>query len=96
MQHSVSFNWKEKRPPVKFKWRGNHHLYYGIFFAAFGIFNWFMGIDNAELSGIIPFWQLLVGIGIGIIVDDTIEHLVTADTPLRIFYEKIIRPLLFK
>ena len=51
---------------VKFEWRGNHHSYYGIFLAVFGIFNWYMGVDNGELSTLIPLWQACIGIGINI------------------------------
>lgn len=85
---------KKLKPHVPFEWRGNHHLYYGIFLAIFGFFNWYMGIDNGELTTLIPLWQTCIGIGIYMIVDDTIEHTITADTPLRILYIKIIRPLL--
>lgn len=77
------------KPPVKFVWKGNHHSYYGIFFIAFGLFNWYMGIDNSNLASLIPFWQSLVGLGTYMIVDDVIEHKVTADTPLRILYRKL-------
>jgi len=82
------------RPPVPFKWRGNHHSYYGIFLVAFGFFNWYMGIDNGDLVVLIPFWQSLIGIGLFMLVDDIIEHTITRDTPLRILYEEAICPLL--
>jgi uncharacterized membrane protein len=82
------------KPPVKFKWRGNHHGYYGIFFIVFGLFNWYMGIDNAELTTLIPLWQSFAGIGIFMLIDDIIEHTITRDTPLRLLYEKIFRPIL--
>lgn len=81
---------------VPFKWRGNHHSYYGIFLAVFGLFNWYMGIDNGELASLIPMWQGLVVIGTLMIVDDVIEHTWTASTPLRILYIKIIKPILEK
>jgi len=83
------------RPPVKFHWKGNHHLYYGIFFVAFGIFNWYMGIGNGELDSILSLWYSCIGIGLYMIIDDIVEHTVTADTPLRLLYEKI-RPYLRK
>ena len=81
---------------VDFEWRGNHHSYYGIFLAVFGIFNWYMGIDNGELSTLIPLWQACIGIGTLMLIDDIIEHTLTADTPLRIIYVKIIKPMLIK
>ena len=84
------------KPLVPFKWRGNHHSYFGAFFIAFGIFNWFMGVDNGELSTLIPLWQACIGIGTLMLVDDIIEHTLTADTPLRIIYVKIIKPMLIK
>lgn len=83
-----------RRPPVPFQWRGNHHLYHGIWIAAFGLFNWYMGIDNGELETLIPFWQFLVCIGVFAIFDDLYEHLICGDSPLRIIYEKLIRPWL--
>ena len=78
---------------VPFQWRGNHHCYHGAFILAFGLFNWYMGIDNGELTTLIPFWKLLVGVGGFMIIDDVIEHTITADTPLRILYEHI-KPIL--
>ena len=53
-----------------------------------------MGIDNAELETLIPFWQSLVVIGTVFIIDDLYEHLICGDSPLRIIYEKLIRPWL--
>ena len=82
------------RPPVKFEWRGNHHGYYGIFFIVFGIFNYIMGVDNGVLDKLLPFWNFFTLVGIVFLVDDAVEHWVTADTPLRILYEKVFRPLL--
>ena len=78
------------REPVKFKWRGNHHLYHGIWFIGFGLFQWYMGIDNYPLDSLIPLWQLIISVGIFMVVDDVIEHTITGDTPLRILYEKVI------
>ncbi|MCK4328505.1 hypothetical protein KAX02_01555 [candidate division WOR-3 bacterium] len=79
---------------VQFHWKGNHHAYYGIWLIFFGIFNNYMAIDNGELAATIPFWQLCIGIGAFMLVDDIIEHTLTADTPLRILYDKIIKPRL--
>ena len=53
-----------------------------------------MGIGNGELVTLIPLWQSFIGIGLFMIVDDIVEHTITADTPLRIFYERVIRPAL--
>lgn len=82
------------RPHVLFKWRGNHHSYFGIFLIVFGLFNNYMAIDNGELAATIPFWQLCIGIGAFMLVDDIIEHTLTADTPLRILYDRFIKPRL--
>jgi len=82
------------RPPIEFKWRGNHHLYHGLWFIGFGLFNWYMGVDNYPLDSLIPVWQGMVGIGAFMVVDDVIEHWVTGDTPLRLLYEHIILPML--
>lgn len=84
------------RPHVPFQWKGNHHLYHGIWLAAFGIFQWYMGVDNGVLSNVIPLWQCLIGIGVFMVIDDIIEHTVTADTPLRLLYEEVILPILKK
>lgn len=83
-------------PKVPFKWKGNHHAYHGIWIMAFGIFQWYMGVDNAELTVLIPFWQTLIGIGAFMLIDDIIEHTITRDTPLRLLYDKIIKPILKK
>lgn len=82
------------RPLVPFRWKGNHHLYHGIWIMGFGLFQWYMGIDNGDLAKLIPMWQVFVGVGIFMIVDDIIEHTVTGNTPLRILYEKVIVPIL--
>ena len=84
------------RPPVPFVWKGNHHSYYGIWFIGFGIFNWYMAIGNVPMDALIPFWKFLIGTGLFMLIDDIIEHKYTADTPLRIIYEKIVVPLLYK
>ena len=81
-------------PHIPFKWKGNHHSYHGLWILAFGIFQWYMGIDNGELETLIPFWQLLIGVGVFMVIDDVIEHLITADTPLRLLYDKVIKPWL--
>jgi len=86
-------NWQ---PPIPFKWKGNHHVYHGIWIVGFGLFNWYMGMDNGYLTSAIPIWQAMVGIGVFMIVDDVIEHTITGSTPLRMIHEKIIVPILMK
>jgi len=82
------------KPPVQFKWKGNHHLYYGIFIMIFGLFNWYMGMGNGELAKLTQLWQAFVCVGAYLIIDDLIEHLVTADTPLRLIYDNLIKQYL--
>ncbi len=79
------------RSPVKFVWKGNHHSYYGVFFIAFGLFNWYMGSGNGFLESLLPFWQAFVVIGMYLIIDDIIEHKFTADTPLRLIYRILFK-----
>lgn len=80
------------RPPVKFHWRGNHHLYYGIFFFVFGVFNEYMSWGNGNLAApLMPLWTVITVSGAGMIVDDVIEHTWTADTPLRILYRFLFK-----
>jgi hypothetical protein len=84
------------RKPIKFHWKGLHHSYTGAWFVAFGLFSWYMCIDNGELATLIPFWQGLIGTGVFFIVDDVWEHKISGNTPLRIIYEKVIIPWLKK
>jgi len=79
------------REPIKFYWKGNHHSYYGIFLLAFGLFNAYMGTDNGNLSELSELWWTIIGIGAFCIIDDIIEHNITADTPLRKLYEIIFK-----
>lgn len=79
------------RPPVPFKRKGNHHAYHGVWIIAFGIFNVIMGTDNIE--ELMPLWYTLIGIGSFMIIDDIIEHNITADTPLRIIWEFIYKKI---
>lgn len=79
------------KPPVQFHWKGNHHSYYGVFFIIFGLFNWYMAVDNGNLATLIPFWQLFIILGSYFIADDIIEHNITESTPLRILYKLIFR-----
>lgn len=74
------------KPPIEFKKMGNHHSYYGVFFIAFGLFNYCMGIDNGNLSEISLLWWTIIDIGGFMLVDDIIEHTITSETPLRKLY----------
>lgn len=75
------------RPPVPFKWRGNHHSYYGIAFIGFALVNLYLGLNNLE--ELFPLWYTILGLGIIMFIDDLIEHNITADTPLRLIWEWI-------
>lgn len=77
------------RPPVKFQWKGNHHSYYGLFFVVFGLFNWYMSLGNGALTSMIPLWETIVGLGGYLIIDDVIEHTITADTPTRWIFRQL-------
>ena len=74
------------KPPVKFQWRGNHHAYYGVFFIAFGLFNYYMSIDNGHLESLGGLWLSIAGVGAFFLIDDIIEHKITRETPLRKIY----------
>jgi len=74
------------RPPVKFYWRGVHHGYLGVWFASFGIFFLWMNMGNS-LDGLNIGYLVCVVIGVYLVVDDVIEHVITADTPARIVWE---------
>lgn len=74
------------KPPVKFEWKGNHHSYYGVFLVAFGLFNYYMGVDNGQLDALGPLWISTIGLGAFCIIDDIIEHKITSETPLRKIY----------
>jgi uncharacterized membrane protein len=77
------------QPPVKFKWKGIHHSYLGAWLIGFGTFFLYMNSGNS-LDEFNIIYELCIGIGAFCLIDDTIEHKITADTPLRIIYEKII------
>ncbi|GEM_PF-3640639 len=79
------------KKPIKFQWRGNHHGYYGVFLVAFGLFNYYMGIDNGQLSDLSGLWLSAAGLGALCIIDDIIEHKITSDTPLRKLYRWIYK-----
>ena len=81
-------DWK-MRPPNKFYPLALHHLYIGIALMWLGIMAIFQ-----PWSYTLGLW--CIGIGIYCMIDDTMEHLITKDTPLRILFEKIIYPLFKK
>jgi len=74
------------KPPVKFVPKGNHHAYYGIAFILFGISQYYLGLDNGNLSVLSKMWLGIAGIGVYLLVDDIMEHTITASTPMRILY----------
>jgi len=77
------------QPPIKFQWRGIHHGYTGIFFVTFGTFFLYMNSGNS-LDGVNIIYKIFIGVGSFLILDDIVEHKITANTPLRIIYEKFI------
>lgn len=77
------------RPPVKFEWKGIHHSYLGAWFVAFGAFFLYMNQNNG-LDFLNIIYDIFIVSGIYLIIDDMIEHLITADTPLRCFWEKLL------
>lgn len=66
---------KTCRPPNPFYWDNLHHLYIGILVIVLGLY-----LKN----------NLIILLGILGVLDDTIEHTKTADTPLRLLYEYFI------
>ena len=82
------------RPPIKFMPYRNHHGYFGIAFFLFGLYNYYLMIVSNELLGVKPIWHGCMLAGLVMIADDIIEHKITADTPLRIFFEKFLLPRL--
>lgn len=79
-----------QRPPVKFKWRGIHHGYLGGWLIAFGFFFLYMNQGN-NLDPVNWLYMAVVATGTYLVLDDCIEHWVTADTPLRILWEWMVK-----
>ena len=77
----------EKMKPNSFKPRAPHHLYIGLFmlFLAWTMWPYDYYHPLAEITAIT---------GAYITMDDIVEHTVTARTPLRILFEKVIFPLI--
>jgi len=82
-------------PRVPFVWKRPHHFYHGVAIASYSVIMWYVSVDNWMEVGI-PFWQLCIGIGIFMALDDIVEHTVTGSTPLRLLFDKIIYPILSK
>lgn len=80
------------QPPVKFVWYRNHHLYYGIAFFLFGLYNYYLMKRSNELKKCKSIWEMIMIIGVLLALDDIIEHTLTRDTPIRILFEKYILP----
>lgn len=64
------------RDAIPWCWDRFHHLYEGIFLLTVGYL-----IKN----------NIVMFVGIIFILDDVIEHTVTADTPIRLVYENFIK-----
>jgi len=76
------------KPPIEFYWRGVHHLYLGAWLVAFGLFFLYMNRNNS-LNILNIIYKVGISIGIYCIIDDIIEHLITANTPLRLVWNVI-------
>jgi len=76
-----------KFDPEPFKWRAPHHFYIGLMIMLLG---WLMAPH--ELYGWLP--NLFYMIGGYIAIDDMIEHTFNKNTPLRLFFLKILVPFL--
>jgi hypothetical protein len=77
------------RNPLKFHWKEIHHLYIGIGLLCYGFY-----LSLNEYINI--FTNTFFILGTYITVDDIVEHTITANTPLRVFTEKILNPSLIK
>jgi len=66
-----------------------HHLYIGIFIL-------FLAWTMKDYDYYHPLCDILFVVGAYITIDDIIEHTITADTPLRILFEKVLVPLLIR
>ena len=78
------------RPPVQFKWRGIHHSYLGAWFIGFGLFFLYMNQGNS-LNALNILYSLFIITGLYLVIDDYMEHTVTADTPLRLLWEFMLK-----
>jgi hypothetical protein len=78
------------KPPVKFKWRGVHHGYLGLWFAAFGIFFLWMNQGNS-LDRLNLGYLVCVVVGVYLVIDDFIEHVFTELTPMRRLWDWMVK-----
>ena len=76
------------RPPVKFKWRGIHHSYLGLWMISFGAFFIYMNNGNG-FDSLNTIYNSFIVLGTFLVIDDIIEHKITADTPCRIIWNWI-------
>jgi hypothetical protein len=77
------------KPRNKFVWKAPHHLYIGLVFILFG---WLM--DPYEIYRLLvnPFF-IFGGL---LVIDDVIEHTITYDSPVRLFADSFLYPILRK
>ena len=76
-----------KRNP--FKPKAPHHLYIGLFLL-------FLAYTMWDYDYYHPLAEIVATAGAYITIDDIIEHTITAKTPLRLLFEKVIYPCLKK
>jgi hypothetical protein len=71
------------RKRVKFEPIAPHHLYMGLFLM-------FISWTMLPYSYYYPLCEYTMVIGLLVVIDDLVEHLVTGSTPLRLLFEKAI------
>ncbi|MBW2559872.1 MAG: hypothetical protein JRE40_03335 [Deltaproteobacteria bacterium] len=76
------------REKVKFNWKGPHHSYLGAFMVFWGYL-----MICADYGA---FGYAFTALGFFVLTDDVVEHYITADTPLRLLFEKVIYPLVLR
>jgi len=72
-----------------FKPKAPHHAYIGAFLL-------FLAYTMWDYSYYHPLAEIIAAVGAFVLVDDIIEHTITAKTPLRLFFVKIVYPFLRK
>lgn len=77
------------RKPIQFHWKATHHLYIGFFIILYSLL-------SMRYTEIYIFENNLFILGFYFIMDDIIEHTITANTPLRIITEKVLDPIYYK
>ena len=87
---NTNFGVEEKmRKPIQFHWKATHHLYIGIIITLYSL----LSFEYAEIN---IFENNLFILGFYFMMDDIIEHTITASTPLRIITEKVLDPVYYK